>query len=74
MTDNEIEDLIREAQAAGPLTAAEFQEETAAIRAYARELAASAWQAGIESGSAGPLDMDAIKNVAREGQAGPGGS
>ncbi len=61
MTDDEIELMIQEAAALGPMPAEEFQEATRAIRAYARQ----AWQAGLESGPAGDLDLDAIKHDGR---------
>lgn len=60
MTDDELEIMIQEAAALGPMTAAEFQEATLAIRAYARQ----AWQAGLASGPAGRLDLDSIKRQA----------
>ena len=57
MTDDELERMIQEARAAGPMGLEEFERETEAIRAYARQ----AWQAGLESGSAGRLDMGSSK-------------
>lgn len=68
MTDDAIEDLIREAQAMGPMAALEFQAETEAIRAYARQ----AWLAGIKSRGDGRLDMEAIKRQGRLARAGNG--
>lgn len=44
MTDQELERLIQEAAELGPLSLEEFERETEAIRAYARQ----AWQAGLE--------------------------
>lgn len=41
MTDEEIAAMVLEAERLGPMTALEFQEQTDAIRAYARQ----AWQA-----------------------------
>ena len=41
MTDDELERMIQEARAAGPMGLEEFERETEAIRAYARQ----AWQA-----------------------------
>ena len=62
MTDDElIAAMVQEAAALGPMTAAEFQEATLAIRAYARQ----AWQAGLASGPAGRLDLDTIKHDGR---------
>ena len=60
MTDDELEIMIQESRAAGPLSQEEFQAETLAIRAYARQ----AWQAGLASGPAGRLDLDSIKRQA----------
>ncbi len=61
MTDDELELMIQEAAELGPMTDLEFQEATRAIRAYARQ----AWQAGLESGSAGRLDLGEIKHQGR---------
>ena len=60
MTDHQIAAMVQEAAELGPMTAAEFQEATLAIRAYARQ----AWQAGLASGPAGRLDLDSIKRQA----------
>ena len=68
MTDEEIAAMVLEAERLGPMTALEFQEQTDAIRAYARQ----AWQAGLESGSAGRLDMGELKHQGRMARA-PGG-
>ena len=61
MTDDELEIMIQESRAAGPLSQEEFQAETEAIRAYARQ----AWHQGLESGPAGRLDLDTIKHDGR---------
>ena len=61
MTDDEIERMVREAEELGPMGLDEFQEETAVIRAYARQ----AWAAGLEGGSVGGLDMGEIKHQGR---------
>ena len=61
MTDDELEIMIQESRAAGPLSQEEFQAETLAIRAYARQ----AWQAGLASGPAGRLDLGEIKHQGR---------
>lgn len=61
MTDDELEIMIQESRAAGPLSQEEFQAETLAIRAYARQ----AWHQGLESGPAGRLDLDTIKHDGR---------
>ncbi len=61
MTDDEIERMVQEAAELGPMGLDEFQEETDAIRRYARQ----AWQAGLESGSAGRLDLGEIKHQGR---------
>ena len=60
MTDDELELMVQEAAALGPMTAEEFERETEAIRAYARQ----AWHQGLESGPAGRLDLDSIKRQA----------
>ena len=60
MTDHQIAAMVQEAAELGPMTAAECQEATLAIRAYARQ----AWQAGLASGPAGRLDLDSIKRKA----------
>ena len=65
MTDDELERMIQEARAAGPMGLEEFERETEAIRAYARQ----AWQAGLASGSAGRLDMGEVKRQGRMGRA-----
>ena len=76
MTDDElIERMVQDAAALGPMTAEEFERETEAIRAYARQ----AWQAGLASGPAGRLDLDSIKLQAslargqKEGDPNPAG-
>ena len=75
MTDHQIAAMVQEAAELGPMTAAEFQEATLAIRAYARQ----AWQAGLASGPAGRLDLDSIKLQAslargqKEGDPNPAG-
>ena len=62
MTDDElIAAMVQEAAELGPMTAEEFQKETEAIRAYARQ----AWHQGLESGPAGRLDLDTIKHDGR---------
>ena len=61
MTDDEIERMVREAEELRPMGLDEFQEETAVIRAYARQ----AWAAGLEGGSAGGLDMASVKFPSR---------
>ncbi len=65
MTDDEIERMVREAEELGPMGLDEFQEETAVIRAYARQ----AWLAGLESGPAGGLDLGELKHQGRLGRA-----
>ena len=61
MTDHQIAAMVQAAAALGPMTAEEFQKETEAIRAYARQ----AWHQGLESGPAGRLDLDTIKHDGR---------